>query len=61
MCHLIALNGEIHHNEKDFLLKVAGLLGMPEKAATESMYEVLRGYLQQRGVRNRPRLAVKLA
>jgi hypothetical protein len=60
LCHLIALNGEIHGQEKEFLLKVAELLGMPEKAATESMYEVLRGYLQQRGVRNRPRLAVSL-
>ncbi len=60
LCHLVALNGEIHRNEKVFLLKVAQVLGMPERAATESMYEVLRGYLQQRGVRNRPRLSPKL-
>lgn len=61
LCHLVALNGEIHRQEKEFLLKVAELLGMPERAATESMYEVLRGYLQQRGVRNRPRLGPKFA
>lgn len=61
LCHLVALNGEIHRKEKEFLLKVAELMGMPERAATESMYEVLRGYLQQRGVRNRPRLGPKFA
>jgi hypothetical protein len=60
LCHLVALNGEIDRQEKGFLLKVAELLGMPERAATESMYEVLRGYLQQRGVRNRPRLGPAL-
>ena len=57
LAHLVAIDGELHEKERGFLLEVAGLLRVPEKSATDTMYEVLQSYLQQRAARARPSFA----
>lgn len=53
LAHLTCLDGELHPAEKEFLLHVAELLGIPEKSATRSMYEILQSYLKERATRRR--------
>jgi len=48
LAHLVSVDGVIHPGEKDFMLEVAEKLAIPEKSATEMLYEVLSEYLQSR-------------
>ena len=54
LCHLAAVDGEIHPGEREFLYGAADLIGIPRKAASEALYDVLRVYMNTRAVRNRP-------
>ena len=54
LCHLAAVDGEIHPGEREFLYGAADLMAIPRKAASEALYDVLRAYMGARGTRNRP-------
>ncbi len=46
LAHIIAVDGRLHPGEQELMLRVAQQLGIPEKAANETVFEVLAGYLQ---------------
>jgi hypothetical protein len=46
LAHIIAVDGRLHPGEHDLMLSVARQLGIPDKAANETLFEVLAGYLQ---------------
>ena len=47
--------------EREFLYGAADLIGIPRKAASEALYDVLRVYMNTRAIRNRPVLGRRLA
>lgn len=51
--HVVCADGDLSEAERTYLLEVATLLGIPAKAATDTLYEVLREYLQERSSRAR--------
>lgn len=51
IAHVVCADGELSETERAFLLEVATLLGIPAKAATDTLYEVLREYLQERATK----------
>ncbi len=46
LAHMVAVDGRLHSGEHKFMLLIAGLLNIPDKAANEILHEVLAGYLQ---------------
>ncbi|RME19214.1 MAG: hypothetical protein D6806_18730, partial [Deltaproteobacteria bacterium] len=52
LVHVVAVDGRIDPSEHKFMLEVANLLEIPEKAATETIFDVLAGYLQTQAVRS---------
>ncbi len=52
--HVVCADGDVSEAERTFLLEVATLLGIPAKVATDTLYEVLREYLQERATKVRP-------
>jgi len=55
LAHMVAVDGRLHPGEAEFMIKIAALLDIPVKAATETVHEVLAGYLQTKA-EMRPRL-----
>lgn len=56
LAHIIAVDGRLHPGEHSLMLGIASRLGIPEKAANETLFEVLAGYLQTKA-EMRPRFA----
>lgn len=52
--HVVCADGDLSDAERTFLLEVATLLGIPTTAANDTLFEVLREYLQERATRARP-------
>lgn len=48
IAHLVAVDGVLDPEEKEFMLKLAKTVDIPAKAATKLVYEVLADYLQSR-------------
>jgi hypothetical protein len=46
LAHMVAVDGRLHPGEAEFMVKIAALLDIPAKAASETVHEVLAGYLQ---------------
>ncbi len=46
VAHIATVDGVLHPDEEAFLLELATKLGIPEKSAKESLYEVVTNYLQ---------------
>lgn len=57
--HIVCRDGELVELERDYLIQVATLLAIPEKAAMDVIFDVLRGYLQERATRGQPALRPK--
>lgn len=56
LAHIIAVDGRLHTGEHELMLDIAGQLAIPEKAANETLFEVLAGYLQTKA-EMRPRFS----
>jgi uncharacterized tellurite resistance protein B-like protein len=54
LVHIVSVDGRIDDSEKKFILSVADSLDIPPKAANETMFDVLSGYLQTKAVRTSP-------
>jgi len=54
LAHMVAVDGRLHPGEHTFMLSVAEELAIPEKAANETLFEILAGYLQTKA-ETRPR------
>lgn len=56
LAHIIAVDGRLHAGEHELMLDIATRLAIPEKAANETLFEVLAGYLQTKA-EMRPRFS----
>lgn len=57
LAHMVALDGLLSSGEQQFMQGVAEMLGIPSKVATDTVYEVLAGYLQSKTATRRRKLA----
>ena len=53
LAHMVALDGLLSSGEQQFMRSVAEMLGIPPKVATDTLYDVLAGYLQSKASRRR--------
>lgn len=60
LAHMVAVDGHLHPKEQAFMLSVAGQLEIPAKAATQTLFEVLAGYLQTQAAHKAPAFAFRL-
>lgn len=51
LAHMVAVDGNLATGEQSFMKSVAEKLGIPGKAAVDTLYEVLSGYLQTKSTR----------
>jgi hypothetical protein len=59
LAHMVAIDGNLHAGEQSYMIGVAESLGIPAKAANETLYEVLAGYLQTQAARKAPTFGFK--
>lgn len=54
LVHVVAVDGRVRPGEREFLHEVAERLDIPDKAADETLYDVLASYLQSQALRAGP-------